>query len=199
MTDAPNFVITDRCDGRRAKQKRSLARLLIARSDLGSAQSALATILHEVPKGPRDTRLFPLHSAAIICYARPFGSNRETGALPKTYSQFSSDEARLAHKEATDLRDQYVAHSDFSARTPRIIPPGWIIGIDANGKELRDVGITGDVQSAIFGRPTYIRLHDNCVELLDRLHVDIDALLEQLYGGMDLPARPFNLRIDDGL
>jgi hypothetical protein len=127
-TLAPNFVKLDGRVASREDQKRALARLLIARTDLSAAQFALKTILTQMTKGLRDPLIYPLHTAAIICYARPFTRNKETGTLPATYSRFDSDEANAAHRDALDVRHKFVAHSDFDARRPRIYPAGWKVG-----------------------------------------------------------------------
>jgi hypothetical protein len=198
-TLAPNFVKLDGRVASREDQKRALARLLIARTDLSAAQFALKTILTQMTKGLRDPLIYPLHTAAIICYARPFTRNKETGTLPATYSRFDSDEANAAHRDALDVRHKFVAHSDFDARRPRIYPAGWKVGTDSTGREIGDKHVNADVQTVLLGRRVCIRLHDNCIEILNRLHADIDEMLQQLYGGMDLPTRPFALRIDAGL
>jgi hypothetical protein len=54
----------------------------------------------------RDPLTFPLHAAAIICYARPFTHNEEVGALPARYARFATQRARDAHEDALHVRDK---------------------------------------------------------------------------------------------
>ena len=82
---------------------------------------------------------------------------------------------RAAHEDALNLRHKFVAHSDFNARTPLIYPAGWEVGIDSNGRKIGDTRVNAQVPTVMLAGRVYVALHDNCIELLNRLHPEIDA------------------------
>jgi hypothetical protein len=142
----------------------------------------------------RDPLTFPLHAAAIICYARPFTHNEEVGALPARYARFATQRARDAHEDALHVRDKFVAHSDFAARKPLIVPTGWEI---EPGYKSQAVG--SQVMTELLPQPALAQLHQNCAEIVNNLHAAIEALERELYAGMELPPLPFRLKLDKGL
>jgi len=44
-----------------------------------------------------------------------------------------------------------------------------------------------------------IDFRDTALDLARRLHATVETLLNELYDGMDLPAKGFDLRFDEGL
>jgi len=89
-------------------------------------------------------------------------------------------------------RQQLVAHSDPLQRIVRIEPPGFSRLL---GNYLSDMGF-----GVRFPLHTYSRIldfRDTSADVARRLLREIEKLLNQLYGGMELPGRGFDLRLKD--
>ena len=59
--------------------------------------------------------------------------------------------------------------------------------------------ISLNITKNYFRRAYFESIHILCHYQLVEMNKAIDTLLKTLYEGMDLPSRPFKLRIDEGL
>lgn len=96
-------------------------------------------------------------------------------------------------------RNEIVAHSDMSVRKAKIVPPGVVIGKLENGKEIKSAGIGAQTNYYLFNENQIRDVHSLTKNLGHRLNSEIERRVAELYEDMQLPATPFNLRIDEGL
>lgn len=191
-----NFTFSESQPPKRSFRKRELYRLLLARSDITAALEACRLFRSQVDKLGHPL-YYPLFAAIVVCYARPFTKNRPLGPLPNKWATFAHPMAQKTHDQILDARHQLIAHSDIDARGAMIVPPGFVVGRD-EGKELVSdevaVQTTVDYFPLSFFRVNAWRvIHD----LGSRLNEAIEPVVDELYQGMELPARPFTIRIDD--
>lgn len=189
-----NFVIVTSAD--RKQRKIELLKLMAARSDFGGARDAARVLLKYAPEIGSDLN-YPLLVAAIVCYSRPFTANKPYGALPGRYLNLLSDTLRSLHNEITSARNKYFAHSDLTEREACILPKGALIA--SSPSELRSAGLGSAMKFYLYPPETLQDLANACCVLLDQLTIDINALLVELYEGLELPACRFRLAIDNGL
>lgn len=124
-----NFELPKKQPPRRSRRKRLLYQLLLARSDISAAQSALEVFRRDV--GAIGHPLYyPLVAAITVCYARPFTKNQPLGPLPSKWGRFSHPKAQQTHNDLMRARHQLIAHSDMEAREAKIVPPGFVITHD---------------------------------------------------------------------
>ncbi len=180
----------------RRRRKIELLKLLAAQSDFGGAKHAAAMLLEHAPGLGSDLN-YPLVVASIVCYSRPFTDNKPYGMLPGRYTRALPEPLRSIHDEVTTARDELFAHSDLDVRQAYIFPAGALIA--RQPREVRAAGLGCALSSRLYSPAFMAGLHDASTLLLGAVKTDIDALLEELYGGMDLPASKFKLRINNGL
>jgi hypothetical protein len=191
-----NFAIPDKQPPRRSHRKRLLYQLLLARSDITAAQAALKLFCRDVDDLGHPL-YYPLVAAMTVCYARPFTRNEPLGPLPRKWGRFNHPKAQQTHVDLMRARHQLIAHSDMEARQAKVVPPNFTIAHDKEQPIVSDFPAI-QIGADFFGLDFYrINVALTTNELLIRLNEAIEPMVDELYGGMDLPARPFVLRIDD--
>jgi hypothetical protein len=186
----------------RAEKKRELQKLMVAHSDIYAAFNTCNHFLSimipysSTKKGAHaalDHPLYnPLLEAIVISYGRPFSSNSSLGALKKKW--LSSPHLQKAHTKLLTARNELIAHSDMFVRQVKIQPPGRSPILNTN-----IVGVGYAIRTYMFAIPHVQDFYATSGDLAQRLHLAVEALLNELYEGMDLPAKGFDLRFDDGL
>lgn len=193
-----NFIIPNKQPPERFHLKKNLYRLLIARSDITAALNACNFILDNIST-LKDERLYPLTTAVVVCYARPFTENKPHGSLPKKYTKFNKPRHKAIHDQLIQARHEMFAHSDMNVRKAQIVPPNVVFAKDENGKELKSKGVSVQVSYYLWGPNFFQDVSETILDLGSRLHVEIEELKENLYSGMELPNAPFTIKIDNGL
>ncbi|MFQ5714168.1 MAG: hypothetical protein ACE5GU_09060 [Candidatus Scalinduaceae bacterium] len=181
----------------RSQRKKELYKLLVARSDITASLEACKLMLKHVD-GIGNKLYYPLYAAIVVCYARPFTKNRPYGSLPKRWSQFDSEPMKRTHNKLIKARHELIAHSDMTIREAMIVPPNVAMGAK-DGKNLKSPEI--GVQTTMYYYPLdfFKNVHKTAHDLGSRLNTEIDKVVEELYGGMELPNAAFKIRIDEGL
>jgi hypothetical protein len=192
-----NFSIPSRQPPARSHLKRDLYKLLIARSDLTASLNACDLILKNV-KSIRDENLYPLTTSVIVCYARPFTVNKPYGCLPKKWQKFDNPQYQFTHDKILKARHEFFAHSDMSVRKAQIVPPNVPLVIERE-KELKSQQISTQVSHILFELDFFNRIKETNLDLGRRIQIEIDKMIIDLYGDMQLPNKAFNLRVDEGL
>ncbi len=189
-----NFVVNPGPERRHRKQE--LIKLMAARSDFSGSKHACEMLLQHAPEPGSDLN-YPLVVAATVCYSRPFTANEPYGALPKRYARSLDDPRREFHSGVIEARHKFFAHSDLNDRSAYICPPGSLIA--RKPSELRGSGIGSALGSILYHPDFFQKLRLLSLHMGGLVNADIEDLLQELYGGMDLPAAKFKLRIDNGL
>ena len=86
----------------------------------------------------------------------------------------------------------------MSARKAKITPPGVVIGIQ-DGKEFKSAKIGVQTTYYLFAIPRIWDIPPLTAHLGQRLSDEIERVLNELYGGLELPNATFPLRINNGL
>lgn len=192
-----NFSIPSKQPPVRSHQKRDLYRLLIARSDMNASLRACELILKTV-KSIKDEKLYPLTTSVVVCYSRPFTKNEPYGSLPKKWSKFDNPQYQATHDRLLQARHELFAHSDMKVRKAQIVPPNVPLGVDGD-KVLKSPEIGTQVSYKLFEIGFFKIIKETNLDLGRRMQVEIDKLIIELYGNMELPNEIFNLRVDEGL
>lgn len=180
----------------RSQQKLELHKLVVARSDFGSAQSTCRLVLEQV-KGVSDKLYPPLFQAAVIAYGRPFIDNKSTGVLSSHWRQFTDTRLKAAHEKLIQTRNELIAHSDSVVRAVKIVPAGVALSADSDLPVGDFHGVI--VYSYFYPRAMFVDTYDTCSNLIGRLNARIELLLAEFYKDCELPQAPFELKFDDGL
>jgi hypothetical protein len=192
-----DFLLPENQPPPRSARKRDLYRLVVARSDVTAAYYGCELLLERV-RGFRDSLYYPLFASVVVCYARPFTRNRPFGPLPQKWARFPDPTLQNAHRKMIKARNELIAHSDTSVRKARIIPPGYLAATH-DGKDFRSEEVGVQVESYYIEIPFFRTALKTASDLGRRLESEIDLMIRELYGGMELPSRPFELRVDEGL
>src|SRR5260221_9575510 len=188
----------------RAQKKLELHKLALAHSDVHAAYKTAEHFLEVI--GPiavkkpglyagMDQPLYnPLIEAFIISYSRPFVPNKSLGELSKDWGTFSDTRLQKAHRRILQARNELIAHSDGLVRRVKIHPPS-----DSESKAVPRMGLGFGIRTYWFTLSQIGTFYHTASDLGQRLLKAAEALLEELYGGMDLPAKEFELNRDDGL
>lgn len=165
-----------------------LYKLIVAQSDIGEAMITAKYFIENV-KDMKDPQFLSIQDAIVILYARPFKRNKPYGALSQKWGNFAVKEYQDLHNRLIAHRDKVVAHSDYEMKKVQIVPRGYknISGIDSS----TDINFT--VSSTKLGIDLFPKIYQLCVDLGGRLEASARRNLENLYGQMDLPLRPFDL------
>ena len=191
------FTIPKKQPPSRAQKKKNLYKLLVARSDIDAAHTACELFLKTVTD-LSDDLYYPLFTAIVVCYARPFTNNKPFGSLPEKWGRFIDPNQQKLHDSLIKTRRELVAHSDLSVRKAMIVPPGVLIG-RLNERQLKSSKIGTQINYYLFRIPEIRKIPLLTLDLGRRVNAEIEVTLAELYGGMDLPFVKFALRIDDGL
>jgi hypothetical protein len=188
----------------RSEKKREIYKLILAQSDIGDAFRTCDHFLAVI--GPRAAKssgryagmdhplYYPLLEAIVISYARPFTPNDTIGQLKQKWGKFGNAQFQAAHDKILRARNELVAHSDPFARSVRIEPPGARKFGPIQSKE---VGFS--IRGYWFTVRDVNAFYHTAGDLAARLLAEVEKHLADLYGGMDLPARAFELQLDEGL
>ncbi len=87
----------------------------------------------------------------------------------------------------------------MSVRKAKIVPPHVVTGYLPGGRELKSLRIGTETNYYLFKIPMIRDIPGLTRNLGRRINEEIERMLEELYGGMELPCAKFPLRIDDGL
>jgi hypothetical protein len=188
----------------RSEKKREIYKLILAQSDIGAAFRTCEHFLTVIGPHAAKSRgryagmdhplYYPLLEAIVISYARPFTPNDKLGQLKKKWGEFGDARFQEAHDKILRARNELVAHSDPFERKVQIKPPG--------------AGKLGAIHSpelgfSICGYWFTVRdvdaFYHTAGDLATRLLAEVEKLLADLYAGMKLPARAFDLRLNEGL
>ena len=192
---------------KRSRKKKLFQKLVLAHSDIHSAYETCELFLEKVAAGERSENTvkvglnnplyLPLLEAIIISYARPFTDNDGLGVLPKQWSSFEDKNLAEAHRFILQYRNELVAHSDHTIRKIQIFSPTANFGPTPKRKKSDGPG---------FGVSTFWiplhrveTFHHLCAFQGQRLITETMRMLDELFGGMELPDKAFPLRIDEGL
>jgi hypothetical protein len=192
-----NFSIPSRQPPARSHQKRDLYRLLIARSDLNASLNACDLILKNVTS-IKDENLYPLTTSVVVCYSRPFTVSKPYGSLPRKWSKFDKPQYQATHEKLLQARHELFAHSDMNIRKAQIVPPNVPLVFD-EGKVLISPEISTQVTNTLFEIDSFKIVRETNLDLGNRIQAEIDKMIIDLYGNMQLPNAAFNLRVDEGL
>lgn len=140
----------------------------------------------------------PLYSAIVVCYSRPFTNNKPHGALPSKWYSFEMEIHKKTHDELLKARHELIAHSDMTVKSAMIVPPGIEMGGKSKKPIISDhIGV--QTTFYYYARSFFKDSYALCLFQGSRISVEIDVLLEELYGGMELPNAPFEIKMDNGL
>ncbi len=193
-----NFILSDKQPPKRSHQKKHLYRLLIARSDITAALNACDLILKNIDS-LKDELLYPLTTAVVVCYTRPFTDNEPYGSLPERYSKFDNPRFKTVHESLIKARHETFAHSDMNVRKAMIVPPYTAFGKTDKGVELTSPFVGVQVSYYLWPPDYFEDVRNTILALGSRLQTEIEELKDRLYSGMGLPNAPFTIRIDEGL
>jgi len=181
----------------RSKRKKELYKLLVARSDITASLNSCKQILEKVD-GLGHELYYPLYTAVVICYTRPFTNNKPHGALPKKWYTFDDEILSETHNDLISARNELIAHSDMTIKEAYVVPAGCEIGKDGDKPLVSDfIGVQTTMH--YFPRPMFEKICNLCMFQGTRINQEIDDLITELYEGMELPSKPFKIRIDNGL
>ena len=192
---------------KRSEKKKLFHKLVLAQSDMHSAYKTCELFMEKVwqleiakPReiaGFQNPLYFPLLQALVISYARPFIDNDGLGVLPKKWSKFDDLKFSEAHKLNLKYRNELVAHNDQHIRKVQIVPQNANYVPMPKGKKMfghgfaiRTYGIDLQQMQIIYRLSSF-----QAKRLLD----EVIKLFDELYKGMDLPNKQFDLRIDEGI
>ena len=193
-----DFILSKKQSPSRSQQKKDLYRLLLARSDIKAALDACDLILKNVDS-LKDELLYPLTTAVVVCYARPFTQNKPYGPLPKKYAKFDNQIFQAVHEKLIKARHETFAHSDMNVRKAIVVPPNVVIGRTEKGVELKSSKVGVQVSYYLWQPNAFKDVRDAILDLGSRLQTEIEELQAHLYSGMELPNAKFTIRIDEGL
>lgn len=194
-----NFLLPKKQLPLRSQQKKDLYKMLVARSDINAALSACDLILEKFKdfsdiKDRQYALFYSLTTAVIVCYSRPFTVNKPYGALS---TRFCNPKYKSIHDQLIKSRHEMFAHSNMDVRKAQIVPPDFLI-FRGRGEELKSAYISTQVSLYLFPVDFFVQVRKTILDLGSQLQGKIDLLIEELYSGMDLPRRPFTIRIDEG-
>lgn len=192
-----NFVLPKKQPPSRSRLKRNLYQLLIARSDIHAALEA-CKLFAELVKKLGDDLHYPLFAAIVVCYARPFTANDPFGPLPEKWARFANAKHHDVHNRLMAARHEMIAHSDIKVREAKIIPTGYSAGT-WKGKEFKNERVGAQTDYYLYPVDFVPLVRETAIDLYRRVNEEIEKLVDELYGGMDLPARPFPIKFDEGL
>lgn len=186
----------------RADKKRELHKLILAHSDVHAAYKACEHFLSIFGNHPQKNRsnyagmdnpLFqPLIEAIVISYARPFTPNESLGELKKEWNKFANQRLQETHRLILQARNELIAHSDRYVRKAQIVPPG-----DSKLPGFKSVSVGYAIKGYSFTIKQVETFYQTSGDLAQRLHKAVVRLIEELYEGMDLPVKPFDLKSDN--
>ncbi len=181
---------------RRSTKKRQLQRLMIANSDIRAAKDACEFLLAN-PLPPFHSLQHAMAAAIVICYSRPFTTSRRNslGCLPSEWIKFKNSKLQLAHNTLLKARSEIVAHSDSETRQIKVYPPNIKPKEPSLPKSSR---IAFAIKTYTLSQSQIENSLDACEDLIARMMPEIERLLEEIYGKMELPQREFVLRINEG-
>ena len=201
MSDT-NFIVLERHIRSlpRSKRKFNLYRLAVANKDVGAAEEICIAFLKHI--FTTQDAVIPYHTseafigAIVTAYARPFMDNDSNLKLPKSWRKFSRPELQQAHDQMLDLRGKVFAHSDAGVHPMKIYPAGYYS--EKLGRQIPRTSM--DLGSITVPPQSVMGFHAVCKDLRQRLEKAVFDEIDELYGGMDLPACPFPVRFekDDG-
>jgi|GEM_PF-756131 len=185
----------------RSKKKQEFYQIALAELDvrtaIGVADDFIELMKDWPPKRPLPYHLSEAFVAHIaVSYSRPFVESRRSfiRPLPRHWSRFKNAELKRIHDLMISVRHTLFAHTDPTLVKVRIVPPGV---------KMPTLGIP-TLTSWTVNRQTLPphaigELRATCVHVHARLEWRIHELMEELYGGMELPQKMFPIRFDEGL
>lgn len=176
----------------RARTKKMLYKLAVARLDIAAAMNACDLLLEHRP-GIGEPLYAALNQALVIAYARPFTSNKPLGALPAKWRRFDNPRHQELHDDLVATRHRAVAHSQAFAGRVLIVPKGaqYVPG----GPRAATTGIA--VATDLFADDVIKEIKGLCEDLWSRLNQATEDLLDEVYPQDFYAPTPFELRIDE--
>ena len=144
-------------------RRRRLARLQMARSDIDMARQMCETA-RSMELDKRDPMTWAFHHAVVVCYSRPFKSNRSLGALGAKWERFDTPRLEANHRAVMIQRDEVIAHAELQWRplvlaAPNTRLPSGVITVNPM--------IVG--ARPILDPIAYPAVHELCLDILPRL------------------------------
>jgi hypothetical protein len=175
-------------------RKKQLYKLVVARSDIAAAVNACDLFISRV-KNVGDDLYFPLLNAIVVCYSRPFSTNRPFGSLPNKWHKFANKKYQALHEKLIDLRDKIIAHSDLEIRKVYIYPKGTFIGKNGQ-RELKTANLGVAITNTVLPVEVFSDIRATCFDLGLRLNAEVEKQLHSLYGNTSFPPGQFELEFD---
>lgn len=185
----------------RSWKKRELYQFVLADTDIRTSIAVADDFIELLRAWKKETLPYHLSEAFVayvaVSYARPFTHDRRhssVASLPEKWGKFSDPKLQETHDMMIDLRHTLFAHSDPTSRKLSIIPPGVVLF-------RQEIAQGTSWELTTFSLPPHSigELRNTCVDLQRRLQQRITILIDELYGGMDLPRAKFRVRFDEGL
>ncbi len=176
-------------------------KLALANKDVETALLTCNTFIQVIMQW--KGKMLPLEIAEafiatiIVSYSRPFvqTSNSFPGELPKSWHKFADKRLEAIHKEMLEHRHSLFAHTDPTIHKISIVPDGCLPK-NLGPKPPQIAYIINGVQ---IPPQNVVRFKAVCEDLQQRLEVETQKLLYELYEGLELPRRKFTLKYDEGL
>jgi len=175
-----------------SSRKKEFYKIVVARSDITAALTACDLFLSKV-KDLSDDLYFPLLNAIVVCYSRPFTSNKPLGPLSEKWHKFHNETFQKTHETILSLRNKTIAHSDLEIRKVFIYPAGTPIA--KTGIKSHHLGVA--ISNHALPMERFPEIRATCFDLGYRLNIEAERELRSLFGNKNPPSRKFELTFDD--
>lgn len=172
-------------------RKKQLHKLIVARADIAAALETGRFFLGM--KNAHDELFYPLVTAMIVCYTRPFTANDPFGPLPSKWSKYDNARYETIHKALMDIRHRAITHSDLSVRKVLIFPPGTVLPDPINKSFAKWYAA---VNHRLIQPKLLLELDPMLYNLWNRLDIEVQTLMEKLFESKNLPLKEFELTFD---
>jgi len=175
------------------EKKKQFYKYAVALTDIRAALASCEMIINDYDNllNKNYDLFISLHTSIIVNYAKPFTDNKPLGRLPKKFSSFQDSTYQEMHKQLIDLRNQFVAHSDYNMRKVHIYPKNT--QLMKTGHFASGLGFT--VSSIILDKALYEKIFEVGKYLINLLYKDVFQLLDELFDNQFLPNHSFELVI----
>jgi hypothetical protein len=178
----------------RTDRKKKLYKLIVAYKDIEEARHACSLFSRTI-RSTSDDMYYPLLTAIVIPYSKPFVKNKALGILPGCWQKFEKRELQETHDRLLKFRHDNIAHNDLSTVQVLIVPPGAKV----DGKESKALGVSWAFSRHKLALETFRLIWDTIEDLRMRLEKAINEEMLVLFGLSKLPAESFVLTFDENL
>lgn len=156
-------------------RQRRLARLILGRNSIQSAEHAARYIVENI-KEQKHPLFSPLEAAAVICYARPFTTGG--GRIPGKFAKIPEPTLQSVHDELISHRHKSIAHSDEDLNLVVVVPPGK--RVKAGNLEGVTNGFGVGARSQTILLPVFPAVVALCKFQIDHLNAEIEEKVKEL-------------------